>query len=71
MGRFFQGLPIIANVVNNKPHGSSVIVVISLLGSLMEDQARYLTNLAIGAITSMNDEDADIIQQVLNVKFCI
>ena len=48
-----------------------MIVVISLLGSLMEDQVRYLTNLAIGAIAIMNDEDADIIQQVLNVKFCI
>ena len=31
----FQSLPIVADIVHDKPHGSSVIVVISPLRSLM------------------------------------
>ena len=34
----------------------------------MEDKVCYLTNLGIPTIAITNDEDADNIQQVLNVK---
>ena len=37
----------------------------------MEDQVRYLTNLGIPAIAITNDEDADIIQQVLNGDYIV
>ena len=46
----FQCLLIVADIVHKKPWGSSIIVVISPLRSLMEDQVRYLTNLGIPAI---------------------
>ena len=38
---------------------------------MMEDQVRYLTNLGIPAIAITNDEDADIIQQVLNGNYIV
>ena len=34
----FQSLPIVADIVSSKPRGSTVIVVISPLRSVMEDQ---------------------------------
>ena len=37
----------------------------------MEDQVRYLTSLGIPAIAITNDEDADIIQQVLNGDYIV
>ena len=47
----FQCLPIVANIVHDKPRGSaSVIVAISPLRSLMEDQVLYLNNIYIPAI---------------------
>ena len=67
----FQCLPIVADIVHNKPRGSSIIVVISPLWSLMEDQVRYLTSLGIPAIAIKNDEDPDIIQQVLNGDYIV
>ena len=67
----FQCLLIVADVVHKKPWGFSIIVVISPLRSLMEDQVRYLTNLGIPAIAITNDEDADIIQQVLNGDYTV
>ena len=67
----FQCLPIVADIVHKKPRGSSIIVVISPLRSLMEDQVRYLTNLGIPAIAITNDEDADIIQQVSNGDYIV
>ena len=70
----FQCLPIIAaDIVNNKPHGSS-IVVIWPLRSLMEDQAQYsksLANLGIPAIFMRNDENPEIILQVLNGHYIL
>ena len=67
----FQCLPIVADIVHKKPRGSSIIVVISPLRSLMEDQVRYLMSLGIPAIAITNDEDADIIQQVLNGDYIL
>ena len=37
----------------------------------MEDQVRYLMSLEIPAIAITNDEDADIIQQVLNGDYIV
>ena len=62
----FQCLPIVADVIHEKPRGSSVVVVISPLRSLMEDQVKYLNNLSIPAIAITDEEDPETIQQVLN-----
>ena len=67
----FQCLrPIVAEIFK-KPRGSSIIVVISPLRSLMEDQVRYLTSLGIPAFAITNDEDAAITQQVLNGDYIV
>ena len=41
----FQCLPIAADALFEKPRGSSVLVVISPLRSLMEDQIRHVNNM--------------------------
>ena len=68
----FQCLPIVAKIVHDKPRGSaSVIVVISSLRSLMEDQVLYLNNICIPAIAITDVEDPENIQQVLNGNFLV
>ena len=67
----FQSLPIVADIVSGKPHGSSIIVVISPLRSLMEDQVQYLNSICIPAIAITDVEDPEIIQQVLNGNFLV
>ena len=46
----FRSLPIVADIVSGKPRGSSVIVVISPLRSLMEDRVQNLNSICIPAI---------------------
>lgn len=67
----FQSLPIVADIVKSKPRGSSVVVVVSPLRSLMEDQVLYLNNMGIPAIAITNVEDPETIQQVLNGNFIV
>ena len=67
--QIFQCLPIVANNKNNEPCGSSVIVDISPLQSLTEDQVWYSTDLCIAAISITNEEDPEVIQQVLNGNY--
>ena len=67
----FLSLPIVADIVSGKPRGSSVIVVISPLRSLMEDQVQYLNSICILAIAITDVEDPEIIQQVLNGNFLV
>jgi superfamily II DNA helicase RecQ len=56
----------VADVLDSKPRGTSVIVVILPLQYLMNDQVQYLNNLCIPAIAITDEEDPEIIQQVLN-----
>ncbi|KAK3735908.1 hypothetical protein QZH41_010200 [Actinostola sp. cb2023] len=65
----FQCLPIVADVLYERPGGTSVLVVISPLQSLMEDQVMCLGNLGIPAVAISNETDAEIIQQVVNGTF--
>lgn len=62
----FQCLPIAADALFEKPRGSSVLVVISPLRSLMENEIRHLNNMGVPAIAITEDEDVEIIQQVMN-----
>ena len=62
----FQCLPIAADALFEKPRGSSVLVVISPLRSLMEDQIRHVNNMGVPAIAITDEEDVEIIQQVMN-----
>lgn len=65
----FQCLPIAADALFGKPRGSSVLVVISPLRSLMEGQIRNLNNMGVPAIAITDDEDVEIIQQVMNGNY--
>lgn len=53
----FKCLPIATDALFKRPRGSSVIVVISPLRSLMEDQILYLTNMGIPAIAIAGEEN--------------
>lgn len=55
----------------DKPRGSSLVVVVSPLKSLMEDQVASLQNLGIPAIAIGTETDAEMIQQVINGNFII
>jgi ATP-dependent DNA helicase RecQ len=67
----FQSLPIVASVLYSKPRGSYVLLVISPLRSLMEDQVRELGNFGIPAIAFGDNDDPEIIQQVINGNFIL
>ena len=67
----FQCLPIAEDALFEKPRGSSVVVVISPLRSLMEDQIRYLNNMGVPAIAITDEEDVEIIQQVMNGNYVL
>ena len=64
-------MPIVADIVSGKPRGSSVIVVISPLRSLMEDRVQNLNSICIPAIAITDVEDLKIIEQVLNGNFLV
>lgn len=66
-----MGLPIAEDALFEKPRGSSVLVVISQLLSLMEDQIRYLNNMGVPAIAITDEEDVEIIQQVMNGNYVL
>ena len=67
----FQCLPIAADALFEKPRGSSVLVVISPLRSLMEDQIRHVNNMGVPAIAITDKEDVEIIQQVMNGNYVL
>lgn len=58
-------------IVSGKPRGSSVIVVISPLRSLIEDLVQNLNSICIPAIAITDVENLEIIQQVLNGNFLV
>ena len=47
--------------MQNKPRGSSIVIVISPLRSLMEDKVTHLGNI----INIKDDEDPELAQQVI------
>ena len=54
----FQCLPILADALFKRPCGSSVIVVISLLRSLMEDQVHHLNDTGVTEIAITNNRSS-------------
>ena len=67
----FQCLPIAADALLDKPRGSSLVVVISPLRSLMEDQVLFLNNNGVPVIAITDEEDPDIVQQVINGNYIV
>ena len=67
----FQCLPITVDPLFEKPRGSSVLVVISPLRSLMEDQVRHVNNMEVPVIAITDEEAVEIIQQVMNGNYFV
>ena len=67
----FQCLPVAADALLGKPRGSSLVVVISPLRSLTEDQVLFLNNNGVPAIAITDEEDPDIVQQVINGNYIV
>ena len=67
----FQCLWITADAPFEKPCGSSVVVAISPLRSLMEDQIWHVNNMGVPAIAITDEEDVEIIQQVVNGNYFV
>ena len=67
----FQCIPIVADILNSRPRGSNVLVVISPLKALMDDQVQYLGTVGIPAIAIGDEDDPEIIQQVINGTYII
>ena len=67
----FQCLPIAADVLLDKPRGSSLVVVISPLRSLTEDHVLFLNNIGVPAIAITDEEDPDIVQKVINGNYIV
>ena len=69
----FQAIPIISDVLNDEVVGSSVVLVISPLISLMKDQVRNCNErlgISAAAIYSMQDEQVVILWCILRPKLC-
>ena len=62
----FQCLPIVGDVLTSKACGSSLLVAISPLKALMDDQVKFLRTIGIPAIAIRDEDDPEIIQQVIN-----
>ena len=60
----FQCVPFVADILYSRSCCSSVMVVISPLKALVNDQVEYLGNLGIPVINIHGEKDPEIIQQV-------
>jgi ATP-dependent DNA helicase RecQ len=65
----FQAVPIMADIIHKKDKGSSIMVVVSPLKSLMEDQVRALNKLNIPAVCVTDTHDDCLIQKIINGEF--
>lgn len=67
----YQCIPLVADILNCNPRGTSVLVVISPLKALMEDQVDYLGNVYIPAIAVGDNIDPEFVQMIKNGDFMI
>ena len=65
----FYAFPIVMDVVLNRPQGSSKVIIISPLKTLMEDQANYLKTLGLSAVVLHDEQSEDILKEVENGSF--
>lgn len=66
----YQAVPIFSDTMHRKSSGTSVIVVISPLKSLMEEQVNYLKGLGLKAVAITDESNHPyFIQDVINGKY--
>ena len=67
----YQCIPLVADILNGNPRGTSVLVVISPLKASMEDQVDDLGNVAISAIAVEDNTDPEFVQMIKNGVFMV
>ena len=67
----YQCIPLVVDILNGNPRGTSVLVVISPLKALMEDQVEYLGNVGISAIAVEDKTDPEFLQMIKNGVFMV
>jgi superfamily II DNA helicase RecQ len=65
----YQSLPVMHDSLNLRPKGTSIIVIISPLKSLMDEQSAYLNSLGISAICITDEVTGYAIQDVIQGKY--
>ena len=65
----FYAIPVIADVVFNGPRGSSKVIIISPLKTLMEDQVQYLKALGLSAVALHDEQSEEILKDVESGSF--
>ena len=67
----YQCIPFVADILNANPRCTSVLVVISPLKALMEDQVEYLGSVGVPAIAVGHKLDAKFVQMIKMVFLCL
>ena len=67
----FQAVPIMADLIYKKGKGSSLMIVISPLKSLMEDQVCSLRKMNIPAVCVTEAHDDSLVQKIINGEFTL
>ena len=67
----YQCIPIVADILNVDPRGTSVLAVISPLKALMADQLDYLESICISAIAVGENIDPDLVEMVKNGYYLV
>ena len=65
----FYAIPVVADSVFNRPRGSSKVVIISPLKTLMEDQVQYLKSRGLPAVALHDDQTEEILKEVESGHF--
>ena len=65
----FQAAPIMADILFRRSTGTSIVVVISPLKALMEDQVRHLNKLGLSAVCVSEQHDNRLVQGIINGQY--
>ena len=65
----FQATPIMADVLLRRSEGTCIVIVISPLKSLMEDQVRHLKHLNISAVSVTDEHNDRIVGDIIDGKY--
>ena len=64
----FQAAPIMADILFRRSTGTSIVVVISPLKALMEDQVRHLNKLGLSAVCVSDQHDDRLVQGIIQSR---
>ena len=65
----FQAAPVMADTLFPRSTGTSIVVVISSLKALIEDQVRNLNKLSLSAVCISDQHDDRLVQDIINGQY--